>query len=247
MGELMNGRGLGMSMAPGGNGLSPMHGMMSHNFAAIPTNISPSSSVLMTPKSAGTPPPAHMFQSKPFVLHHSNQTPVSSMGHYPSPWNGQNQFVFPSPTTMSYSNPSPLSATSPICSTTPMAPQWWSVISFISRSYVIQTYVLSSMYIHCCNFTLALNISNKKWTYSTNKTTGWLLTYFNKYSIFTHSLLHSFQRLQRQRTSNTHTFLMNLISWRTFFTSLSHQRNNLCTSQKCIYYYWYYLFYCFVP
>lgn len=118
----MNGRGVGMPMQ-GAGGLPPMHGMMPHNFAAIPTNLSPGSSVLMTPKSAGTPPSGHMFQAKPFVLHHPNQVPANSMGPYSSPWNGQNQFVFPSPTTMAFSNPSPLSATSPICSTA-MTPQW---------------------------------------------------------------------------------------------------------------------------
>ena len=122
MGELMNSRGVGMAM-PAGGGLPPMHGMMSHNFAAIPTNISPGSSVLMTPKSAGTPPSSHMFQAKPFVLHHPNQIPSSTMGPYTSPWNGQNQFVFPSPTTMSFSNHSPLSASSPVCSTV-MTPHW---------------------------------------------------------------------------------------------------------------------------
>lgn len=122
MGELMNGRGVGMPMQTAG-GLPPMHGMMPHNFATIPTNLSPGSSVLMTPKSAGTPPSGHMFQAKPFVLHHPNQVPANSMGPYSSPWNGQNQFVFPSPTTMAFSNPSPLSATSPICSTA-MTPQW---------------------------------------------------------------------------------------------------------------------------
>lgn len=114
----MNGgpRGLGMAAMPPGGGLPPMHGMMPHNFAAVPTNLSPGSSVLMTPKSAGTPPSSHMFPTKPFVLHHPNQIPPSSMPPYHSPWNGQNQFIFPSPTTMTFSNHSPLSASSPVCS-----------------------------------------------------------------------------------------------------------------------------------
>lgn len=124
MGDLMSGR--GVSMMAGGGGIPHMHGMMPHNFAAtLPANLSPGSSVLMTPKSAGTSPSAHMFQSKPFVLHHPNQLPSSSMGTYPTPWNGQNQFVFPSPTTMTFSNNhSPLSSSSPSVCSSVMTPQW---------------------------------------------------------------------------------------------------------------------------
>ncbi len=121
MGELMNSRGVSMAAMTAGTGFT--HGMMPHNFAAMPTNLSPSSSVLMTPKSAGTPPGSHVFQSKPFVLHHPNGNPSTIPQYSSSPWNGQNQFVFPSPTTMAYSNHSPLSASSPICSNV-MTPQW---------------------------------------------------------------------------------------------------------------------------
>ena len=124
MGELMsNGRGVGVMP---GVGLPPMPGMMPPGFATAPANLSPGSSVLMTPKSANTPP-SHMFQAKPFVLHHPNHhTPASTMP-YSSPWSGQNQFIFPSPTAMSFSNHPALSSSSPICSTTTMTamtPQW---------------------------------------------------------------------------------------------------------------------------
>ncbi|XP_003387700.1 PREDICTED: aristaless-related homeobox protein-like [Amphimedon queenslandica] len=124
MGDIMSGR--GVSMMAGGGGIPHMHGMMPHNFAAtLPTNLSPGSSVLMTPKSAGTSPSAHMFQNKPFVLHHPNQLPSSSMSAYPTPWNTQNQFVFPSPTTMTFSNNhSPLSSSSPPVCSGVMTPQW---------------------------------------------------------------------------------------------------------------------------
>ena len=124
MGELMNNRGVNMAAMSAGTGFPHTHGMMPHNFAAIPANLSPSSSVLMTPKSANTPPGTHMFQTKPpFVLHHPNSNPSTMHGYNPSQWSaGQNQFVFPSPTTMSFSNPS-LSASSPICSTV-MTPHW---------------------------------------------------------------------------------------------------------------------------
>lgn len=121
MGELMNGRAVNLSMHghPGAT-LPSMHSMMPPNFAAPPTNLSPSSSVLMTPKSAGTPPSHQMFQAKQFVLHHPNQS--QGMAPYSSPWGGQNQFVFPSPTAMTFSNP-PLSAPSPISTT--IHAQWW--------------------------------------------------------------------------------------------------------------------------
>ncbi len=107
-----------------GTGFPHTHGMMPHNFAAIPANLSPGSSVLMTPKSAGTPPGSHMFQTKPpFILHHPNSNPSNIPPYNVSQWSGQNQFVFPSPTTMAYSNPSPLSVSSPVCSTV-MTPHW---------------------------------------------------------------------------------------------------------------------------
>ena len=106
-----------------GAGFTHTHGMMPPNFATIPTNLSPSSSVLMTPKSAGTPPGSHMFPAKPFVLHHPNSAPSNIPPYTSSPWSGQNQFVFPSPTAMTFSNHSPLSASSPVCSTV-MTPQW---------------------------------------------------------------------------------------------------------------------------
>lgn len=126
MGELMNGRAVNMAaMHPGAAGLPSMHAMMPPNFASAPANLSPGSSVLMTPKSAGTPPSAHqMFPTKQFVLHHPSHTQANSMcmAPYSSPWNGQNQFVFPSPTAMTFSNPPSLSSSSPITSTIPA--QW---------------------------------------------------------------------------------------------------------------------------
>lgn len=134
MGDL---RGVNLAAAMStGAGFPHTHGMMPHNFAAIPNNLSPGSSVLMTPKSAGTPPAgSHMFQSAgakapPFVLHHPNSAGANPNGIIPpqpytsSPWSSQNQFIFPSPTAMPYSNPSPLSVSSPVCSSTSMTPQW---------------------------------------------------------------------------------------------------------------------------
>lgn len=127
MGDL---RGVNLAAMSAGAGFPHTHGMMPHNFTAIPNNLSPGSSVLMTPKSAGTPPGSHMFQSKaPFVLHHPNSgNPANGIippqPYTSSPWSSQNQFVFPSPTAMPYSNPSPLSVSSPVCSSTSMTPQW---------------------------------------------------------------------------------------------------------------------------
>ena len=126
IGELMNGRAVNMAAMhghPGAAGLPSMHAMMPPNFASGPANLSPSSSVLMTPKSAGTPPSHQMFPTKQFVLHHPSQTQNSMcMGPYSSPWSAQNQFVFPSPTAMTFSNPS-LSSPSPI-STSTIPAQW---------------------------------------------------------------------------------------------------------------------------
>lgn len=126
MQELMNGKGM-MPFHPGGphhalqaphNAYMPMPAM---NAASFAPSISPTSSVLMTPKSAGTPPShAQIIGAKQgFVLHHpsANHTPtqstIASYGHsHSAPWTTQNQFVFPSPTAMSFSNPPPLTSVS---------------------------------------------------------------------------------------------------------------------------------------
>lgn len=120
MQELMNGK---MMPFPGGphhglaaphNAYMPMHTMNAASFA--PT-ISPNSSVLMTPKSAGTPPShAQLLGNKGFVLHHptANHAPQTTIAYgqaHSAPWTAQSQFVFPSPTAMSFSNPPPLTST----------------------------------------------------------------------------------------------------------------------------------------
>jgi hypothetical protein len=123
MQEIMNGKMMpyhpGMphhALAPPHNAYMPVHTMSAATFAP---SLSPNSSVLMTPKSAGTPPSHAQFISKqhPFVLHHptANHTPSqTSLAPYQShsaPWaaTSQNQFIFPSPTAM---NPPPLTSVS---------------------------------------------------------------------------------------------------------------------------------------
>ena len=114
MQEIMNGKMMpyhpGMphhALAPPHNAYMPVHTMTAATFAP---SLSPNSSVLMTPKSAGTPPSHAQFIGKPpFVLHHPTanhtQTQTSLAAPYQShsaPWgaSGQNQFIFPSPTAM---------------------------------------------------------------------------------------------------------------------------------------------------
>ena len=118
MSEMMNGK----AMLPLQQG---PHQVISHNYmplhpgftpASFAPSISPNSTVLMTPKSAGTP----------FVLHHPShgqqqqqqqqQHPPASFHYHASsaPWNTtQSQFVFPSPATMSFSPHSSLPVSSP--------------------------------------------------------------------------------------------------------------------------------------
>ena len=107
----------------------PMPGSMGpHGFA--PPNLSPSSTVLMTPKSAGIPHSHPQLSKQPFVLHHPtasappivhNGTPTSLHTPYcqaqSAPWSSPSQFVFPSPTAMTFSNQTPLPISSPVCST----------------------------------------------------------------------------------------------------------------------------------
>lgn len=122
MTEMMNGK----TMLP----LQGSHQVIPHNYmplhpgftpASFAPSISPNSTVLMTPKSAGTP----------FVLHHPShgqqqqaqphqqqpqQHPPSSFHYHSSsaPWNTtQSQFVFPTPAAMSFSPHSSLPVSSP--------------------------------------------------------------------------------------------------------------------------------------
>ena len=129
MQELMNGKAM-MPFHPGG----PHHGLAAPHSAYMPMSgstmnaagfvpsISPNSSVLMTPKSAGTPPShAQLIGKQPFMLHHpsAHHTPTppsASVAPYgqshSAPWTAQSQFVFPSPTAVSFSNPPPLTSAS---------------------------------------------------------------------------------------------------------------------------------------
>ena len=123
MQEIMNGK----QMMPFPPGAAPHHALPPPHHAYMPMStmsaasfspsISPNSSVLMTPKSAG----ANQFKPhQPFVLHHPtasssppNATPYGQQAHS-APWTAQNQFVFPSPTAMTTfpNNPPPLTSTS---------------------------------------------------------------------------------------------------------------------------------------
>ena len=133
MQELMNGKGL-VPLPPGAVhpafAASPHHPYMPMHpgAATFGPSVSPSSSVLMTPmtppKSAGVPPCSQLMTAKQhtqFVLHHpTNHTPTQTTyigGQSQSaPWGAaHNQFVFPSPTGMTFSNPSPLPTSSPVC------------------------------------------------------------------------------------------------------------------------------------
>ena len=126
MQEIMNGKMMpyhpGMphhALAPPHNAYMPaVHTMTAATFAP---SLSPNSSVLMTPKSAGTPPSHAQFVGKPphpFVLHHPTtnhhtpgQTTLAPYQSHSAPWGAtsQNQFIFPSPTAM---NPPPLTSVS---------------------------------------------------------------------------------------------------------------------------------------
>lgn len=136
MAELMNGRGL--PLHPGHHpALSPYHmhpmSAAAPAFAPAPGSLSPTNSVLMTPKSAGTPPGTTLMAKQPhagFVLHHPtthNATSTAFPGMYghsqSAPWNTHNQFVFPSPTghgTVTFPTPPPLTSANPVCSTPPI-------------------------------------------------------------------------------------------------------------------------------
>lgn len=136
MAELMNGRGL--PLHPGHHpALSPYHmhpmSAAAPAFAPAPGSLSPTNSVLMTPKSAGTPPGTTLMAKQPhagFVLHHPtthNATSAAFPGMYghsqSAPWNTHNQFVFPSPTahgTVTFPTPPPLTSANPVCSTPPI-------------------------------------------------------------------------------------------------------------------------------
>lgn len=133
MSELMNGKGM-VPMHPAAvhhpalvphNAYMPMHGTMGTMAATFAPSLSPNSTVLMTPKSAGTPPSHLMAKQHPFVLHHPNHTPASiptPYGHSQSaPWSAQNQFIFPSPTAMTFANQTslPTSGSSPVCTVPP--------------------------------------------------------------------------------------------------------------------------------
>ena len=121
----MNGKSM-MPFHPGGphhalaaphNAYMPMPTMSAASFAP---SISPNSSVLMTPKSAGTPPHhAQIIGKQGFVLHHptANHVPtpttIAPYGQsHSAPWTAQNQFVFPNPAAMSFSAPPPLTSSS---------------------------------------------------------------------------------------------------------------------------------------
>lgn len=131
MQELMNGKGLvplphgAPHPAFAAHQVHSTYMPMPHGAATFAPNISPNSSVLMTPmtpKSAGVPPGTQlMAKQQQFVLHHpANHTPpqstyVSGQSHS-APWGAaHNQFVFPSPTCMTFSNTSPLPTSSPVC------------------------------------------------------------------------------------------------------------------------------------
>ena len=142
------------ALAPPHNAYMPaVHTMTAATFAP---SLSPNSSVLMTPKSAGTPPSHAQFVGKPphpFVLHHptANHTPgQTTLAPYQShsaPWGAasQNQFIFPSPTAM---NPPPpltsVSCTPSLVGTThantiPAAPvvnHWWSELARSLHRYL---------------------------------------------------------------------------------------------------------------
>lgn len=142
----MNGKGL-VPLPPGAVhpafAASPHHPYMPMppGAATFGPSVSPSSSVLMTPmtppKSAGVPPCSQLMTAKQhtqFVLHHpTNHTPTQTTyigGQSQSaPWGAaHNQFVFPSPTGMTFSNPSPLPTSSPVCTainTIPTPNPWW--------------------------------------------------------------------------------------------------------------------------
>ena len=141
MQELMNGRGIPLHPAVHHQALANQHAYMHHPmhgapaFAQAPGSLSPTSSVLMTPKSAGlqgTPLMAKQHHTG-FVLHHpSNHSAISTTaatihgmpyGHSQSaPWNTHNQFVFPSPATMTFPTPPPLTTANPVCSAPPTHP-----------------------------------------------------------------------------------------------------------------------------
>jgi len=102
--------------------------MSSMSAASFSPSISPNSSVIMTPKSAGGPQFGKPQQT--FALHHlSNSSPpnVTPYGQsHSAPWTAQNQFVFPSPTAMSSfaNNPPPLTSTTHANNTLLTQQQW---------------------------------------------------------------------------------------------------------------------------
>ncbi len=112
---------------------APHSAYMPMHAASFAPSISPNSSVLMTPKSAGTPPSHAQLLGKQagFVLHHPTSHTPSTITPYgqshSAPWTAQSQFVFPSPT---FSNPPPLTSAScsPISANTnslPVINQHW--------------------------------------------------------------------------------------------------------------------------
>lgn len=134
MQELMNGKGMSPYHHPGvsphhalaapHNAYMPMPSMTTMSAASFAPSLSPNSTVLMTPKSASTPPSTQLLgKQSQFVLHHpGNQictpTTMQSYGQsHSAPWSGQNQFVFPSPTAMSFANQSPIHT--PVCHSLP--------------------------------------------------------------------------------------------------------------------------------
>lgn len=138
MAELMNGRGLPIHPSHHAALAAPYHmNPMSAApaFAQPPGSLSPTNSVLMTPKSAVTPPGTTLMAKQPhpgFVLHHPSSHNVTSTASFPgmyghsqsAPWNTHNQFVFPSPTgTVTFPTPPPLTSANPVCSTAPIPTQ----------------------------------------------------------------------------------------------------------------------------
>ena len=152
MQEIMNGK---MMHFPH-PGATPHHALAAPHNAYMPMpptmgaatfapNLSPNSSVLMTPKSACTPPSHTQLigkQPHPFIpLHHpaANHTPtqhsLAPYGHsHSAPWSAQSQFVFPPTAAMSFSNPPPLTnvscspglvGTTHAVTTIPAAPHQW--------------------------------------------------------------------------------------------------------------------------
>ena len=137
MAELMNGRGL--PIHPGHHAalaapyhMNPMSAAPA--FAPAPGSLSPTNSVLMTPKSAMTPPGTLMAKHPHtgFVLHHPSHNATSTAFHgmyshsQSAPWNAHNQFVFPSPTgAVTFPTPPPLTSANPVCSTPPILPTAW--------------------------------------------------------------------------------------------------------------------------